>query len=72
MNTVVWTTESPGFAVRPTSSPLPSSIDVRQTQWQPRGRGTIPTTQRRKVTAVGITVGAPESLVHMAARRSAA
>ena len=66
---LVYSTESPGFAVRPASSPRPASIDVRSTPWA-KGSGTIPTTQRRKVSAVGITVDAPESLVHMARRRA--
>lgn len=63
MNTVVWTTESPRFVVRP------STLDVRAAEWQPKGRGTIPTTQRRKVSQVGILlVDAPEPL-HVMAKR---
>ena len=65
---LVYSTESPGFAVTPPAR----AIDVRSTEWAPsaRGTGTIPTTQRRKVSAVGITVGEPESLVAMARRRA--
>lgn len=63
---IVYSTESPGYKVG-----IPAAIDVRSTQWQ-RGRGTIPTSQRFKVTAVGVVVGAPEPLHRMAARRSAA